>query len=66
MHNGDLYSITQHWQVGNYSEHYLAYEVKKCLPIVEVLKIDLFDSFPVSVHKISDKSYFRVKNSFND
>lgn len=65
-HTHGLYLIMQHWEVGEYYEHLLAYEVVRCLPVVEVLKIDLFDSFPVSVHKIGDKSYFRVKNSLND
>lgn len=61
-----LYLIAQVWEVGQYHEHFLAYDAIKRLSLVDLINIKNFDSQPVSLHRIGNSYMFRVKNNYND
>lgn len=59
-----LYLIVQMWELGQYHEHFLAYEAINRSSVVDVINIDVFDSQPVSLHRIENMYMFRIKNSY--
>ncbi|XP_062542132.1 uncharacterized protein LOC134210122 [Armigeres subalbatus] len=66
LHEGSLYLIAQMWRVGQYNEHFLAYPAINRVKLVELIGIDVFDSQPISLHRIDNSYKFRVKNNYND
>ncbi|XP_055585933.1 uncharacterized protein LOC129738704 [Uranotaenia lowii] len=66
VHENNPHLICQHWNVGGYDDHFLAYEALNRIPIVDIFNIEFFDGPPVSLIFISKKNMFRVKNSFNN
>lgn len=66
LYDNSLCLIVQMWEVGDYDEHFLAYEAKNRLGLVDIICIEVFDSQPISLHRIGNTYMFRTKNNYNN
>lgn len=63
--NATFYFVVQYWDVSSYNEHYMAYETRGSLPIVDIISVDFFTRPPIAIFCINNKFLFRIKNSFS-
>ena len=66
MHENERYFlVAKMWMLGNFDNHYMAYTAIEAIPQVEIIPIEAFNSPPITVHKVEEHLYFRLKPSFN-
>ncbi|XP_062555940.1 uncharacterized protein LOC134220838 isoform X2 [Armigeres subalbatus] len=59
-----LYAVCRIWKVGNYIEHYLAYEaIERCGDMC-VIELSSIKGPPFSIHEVNNTFVFRFRKSF--